>query len=147
MEAKTISEPVLKSKGVLKKTDTVTATAVRRVSPITEVQLPDSATNPARWTHKRLATYIQDFESNLDNEHEIGARLVSFGSVVTFHIQGIGYYGPDIITFDGLNDAGEAVKLIQNISQLSVLLVAMKKLEEKPRRIGFRLTEEDENKQ
>ncbi|MEI7817972.1 MAG: DUF6173 family protein, partial [Desulfuromonadales bacterium] len=101
-----------------------------------------SATNPAKWTHKRLATYIQDFESNLDNEHEIGARLVSFGSAITFHIQDIGYYGPDIITFDGLNDAGETVKLIQNISQLSVLLVAMKKLEEKPRRIGFKLTEE-----
>ena len=103
----------------------------------------DSSLNPAKWTHKRLGEYINDFEAQLDDEHEIGARLVSFGSAVTFHIQDIGYYGPDIISFTGVNELGERVQLIQNISQLSVLLIAMKKLGDKPRRIGFK-TEEDE---
>lgn len=100
-------------------------------------RIPESATNPARWTHTRLGEYVRDFESKLDDTQEIGARLVSFGSTVVFHIQSVGYYGPDIITFHGVNENGERVQLIQNISQLSVLLVAMKKINEKPRRIGF----------
>lgn len=106
-------------------------------------QLPDSATNPAKWTHKRLGEYIRDFEKDLDDEHEIGARLVSFGQALTFHIENVGYYGPDIISFDGINSNGERVQLIQNISQLSVLLIAMKKLQEKPKRIGFLWDEEE----
>lgn len=93
--------------------------------------------NPAEWTYDRLGNYIKDFEEKLDDEHEIGARLVSFGGVVTFHIQNVGYWGPDIISFYGKNDKGEDVQLIQHISQLSVLLVAMQKLEAKPKRIGF----------
>jgi len=99
--------------------------------------LSDSQINPARWTHKRLGAYIRDFEDSLDQDHEVGARLVSFGQAVTFHIEYVGYYGPDIISFDGVNENGEAVQLIQNISQLSVLLVAMRKTGEEPRRIGF----------
>jgi len=107
-------------------------------------KLPDSVTNPARWMHKRLAEYIRDFESDLDEDHEIGARLVSFGQTVVFHIEDMGYYGPDIICFYGINEQSEAVQLIQHISQLSVLLVAVKKLEEKPRRIGFDLSKKAE---
>lgn len=97
----------------------------------------ESITNPARWTYKRLGEYIKDFEEKLDQEHEIGARLVSFGHSVVFHIENVGYYGPDIISFDGVNDKNERVQLIQHVSQLSVLLVAVQKLDEKPRRIGF----------
>ena len=99
--------------------------------------------NPAQWTYERLAEYIKDFEATLDNEHEIGARLVSFGQNVTFHIEDIGYYGPDIIHFDGRNEAMEKVQLIQHVSQLSVLLVAVKKQQDKPRRIGFRLDKKE----
>lgn len=102
----------------------------------------DKTRNPAEWMYERLGNYIKDFEDQLDSEHEIGARLVSFGQAVTFHIHNVGYWGPDIISFDGVNSEGEKVQLIQHISQLSVLLVAMMKLEEKPRRIGFIWDEE-----
>lgn len=95
--------------------------------------------NPARWTYERLVKYIKAFEADLDQEHEIGARLVSFGSAVTFHIEDMGYHGPDIISFSGKNDQGETVQLIQHTSQLSVLLVAVKKQQDKARRIGFNL--------
>ena len=103
---------------------------------------PLSNVNPAAWAYKRLAEYIRDFEAELDDDHEIGARLVSFGQSVVFHIEDVGYYGPDIITFHGRNDAMEKVQLIQHISQLSVLLVAVKKQQDKPRRIGFLLNRE-----
>jgi Family of unknown function (DUF6173) len=101
----------------------------------------------AEWTYERLVLYIRDFEKNLDEEHEIGARLVSFGSELVFNIEYIGYHGPDIIAFSGKNKDGLPLQLIQHVSQLSVLLVAMKKTGEKAKRIGFQLTigkEEDE---
>ncbi len=94
----------------------------------------------AGWTYQRLVEYIKEFESDLDEEHEIGARLVSFGSEVQFHIQDIGYYDPDIITFSGVGEKSKKLLLVQNISQLSVLLIAVPKLEEKPRRLGFDLS-------
>ncbi len=119
------------------------ASAIPSLHPKLDIpKIPDSKINPARWTYERLIEYIRDFEKELDEEHEIGARLVSFGQVVTFHIQDIGYYGPDIITFYGITDKGERVQLIQHISQLNVLLVVMPKLKDKPRRIGF-IREED----
>ncbi|GHO99533.1 hypothetical protein KSF_095810 [Reticulibacter mediterranei] len=96
-----------------------------------------SSTNPAAWMYERLGKYIQEFEAELDNDHEVGARLVTFGQVTTFHIESMGYHGPDMITFYGISDTLGRVQLIQHISQLSVLLVAMEKRQEKPRRIGF----------
>ena len=103
---------------------------------------PDENTqNPAKWMFERLASYIKQFESRLDDEHEIGARLVSFGANLTFHIEDMGYFGPDMIVFYGKNDRGEPVQLLQHTSQLSVLLVAVRKQQERPRRIGFILDE------
>jgi len=93
----------------------------------------------------RLVAYIREFEANLDHDHELGARMVSFGAAVQFHIIDMGYWNPDIVTFDGLDEAGHRMKLIQNISQLNVLLIAMPKREEnsEPRRIGFVLEARD----
>jgi hypothetical protein len=93
----------------------------------------------------RLVAYIREFEANLDHDHELGARMVSFGATVQFHIVDMGYWNPDIVTFDGLDEAGHRMKLIQNISQLNVLLIAMPKREEnsEPRRIGFVLEARD----
>jgi len=87
----------------------------------------------------RLVAYIREFEANLDHDHEVGARMVSFGAAVQFHIVDMGYWNPDIVTFDGLDETGNRMKLIQNVSQLNVLLVAMQKREEhvEARRIGF----------
>lgn len=119
---------------------------VRSIQPpeLAISKMPDLSNNPAKWTFTRLGEYIKDFEKELDNEHETGARLVSFGQDLTFHIESVGYYGPDIIDFNGVNEKGERVQLVQHIAQLSVLLVAMKKLKDKPRRIGFIWDEEDE---
>lgn len=103
----------------------------------------EAARNPAQWMYERLKQYIKDFERHLDDEHEIAARLVSFGEELTFHIEDMGYFGPDLITFFGKNEHGEPVQLVQHVSQLSVLLVALRKQEEVPRRIGFVLDLKD----
>src|SRR5918995_3541035 len=97
--------------------------------------LKQQSKSSAEWTYERLGSYIRDFENELDQDHEVGARLVSFGQAILFHIESLGYYGPDIISFEGVTDKGEKVK--QNVSQLSVLLIAMPKRSEQPKRIGF----------
>ena len=68
----------------------------------------------------------------------------AFGDDTLFHIADVGYWNPDIITFDGFDKSGNRMKLIQHVSQLNVLLLAVRKTTppaEPPRRIGFYLGE------
>tara|TARA_R110001592_G_scaffold25555_3_gene96944 strand:+ start:3972 stop:4331 length:360 start_codon:yes stop_codon:yes gene_type:complete len=99
----------------------------------------DIQINPARWAHERLVRSIINFEKELDDEHEIGARLVNFSPTEPVHIDDLGYWGPDFVIFHGTNLDGRPVELIQHISQVNVLLVALKKEKPEPRRIGFEL--------
>ena len=107
----------------------------------TPLSLPDFKLNPAKWTYERLVKSIASFEEGLDHEHEVGARLVTFGANFTFQIDNIGYWGPDIVKFHGRDENGKEIELIQHVSQLSVLLIAVDKTTEEPRRIGFKLLE------
>lgn len=102
--------------------------------------------NYASAFHKRLSSMIEAFDADLDNEHEVGIRLVNFGQTVTFHLTGLGYYNPSLITFTGFTEGGDPVELIQHVSQISVLLMKMKRKnpEEPKRRMGFRLPGEDD---
>lgn len=109
---------------------------------VASTALSSDALNPAQWAYERLAKYICEFEADLDDDHEIGARLVSHGSGITFHIEDLGYHGPDLVTFYGTGASGERVQLIQHISQISVLLVGVPKAGEKAQRIGFKLRPE-----
>jgi hypothetical protein len=88
---------------------------------------------------KRIVGEIRAFESSLDPAHEVGIRLVSFGQALTFHVKHVGFIEPSLITFRGRTDAQEPVQLIQHVSQISFLLMKVKRLEpEKPKeRIGF----------
>ena len=70
---------------------------------------------------------------------KLARALVTFGPDVTFHINNVGYWGPDMIVFYGLDIRGQKVELLQHITQLSVLLVAVSKVHDKPRRIGFEM--------
>ena len=102
-------------------------------------QIPDSIRNPAKWTHERLVKSIIKFEEKLSDGEEIGLRLVNFGGDEIIHIDDVGYWGPDIVIFYGTNREGHAVELLQHVTQVSVLLVAVQKEKDQPRRIGFDL--------
>tara|TARA_R100000687_G_scaffold34159_1_gene28159 strand:- start:7738 stop:8121 length:384 start_codon:yes stop_codon:yes gene_type:complete len=111
--------------------------------------MPFKDQNLADEFHRRLIEWINDFHRSLDDEHEVGARLVNFGQSVTFHIEDIGYWNPSLISFKGKNENGEPVELVQHISQISILLIALKRenIEQPKRPIGFMSWEEyDETK-
>ena len=93
--------------------------------------------NPVVKACEALHKYVQGFEHELDDDHEVGVRLVSFGSELRFHVHQIGFSKPNIVTFYGVTSNNEKVQLVQHISQLSFLLMAVNKIEEKPCRIGF----------
>ena len=96
--------------------------------------------SPAQWAYERVILYIQNFEKQLDNNHEVGMGLAGGGTGV-IRIEGLGFYEPDIITFYGVNEAGAKTQLIQHVTQLNVALVASPKHidQPEPNRIGFRL--------
>jgi uncharacterized protein DUF6173 len=95
--------------------------------------------NYASEFHKRLAKWINDFNESLDNEHEVGVKLVTFGQAVVFHLEDIGYWNPSLISFKGKTEEGNPVELIQHVTQISVLLTKLPRdnPDEPKRPIGF----------
>jgi hypothetical protein len=98
-----------------------------------------SQENHAKWTYLKFIECLFDFEKGLDDDHEIGARLASYAPDVTFYLQDVSCYGPPLISFSGVAENGKRLQLVQHISQLSLLLVALEKRGEEPVRIGFKL--------
>jgi Family of unknown function (DUF6173) len=98
---------------------------------------PPRDLNPANWMHERIVKSIIEFESELSNDEEIGGRLVAAPSEGYFHIDDVGFWGPDMIIFYGTNQHGRNLQLLQHYSQMSILLTALPKEKEEPRRIGF----------
>lgn len=101
---------------------------------------PFEQKSPAQWAYERLVLYIQNFEEQLDANHEVGMGFAG-GDVGVMRIQGIGFFAPDILTFYGEDMEGAKTQLVQHVSQLSVMLRAAPKesTNDAPNRIGFRL--------
>jgi hypothetical protein len=83
--------------------------------------------NLASEFHDRIAAQIEAFDKELDQEHEVGMRLVSFGQSITFHVEEIGFHNPSLLMFRGRTEAGDPVCLIQHVTQISFLLLALKR--------------------
>lgn len=96
--------------------------------------------SPAHWAYERIVLYLQEFEKNLDSEHEVAMGFTGSDAGV-IRIEGMGYFDPDIVTFYGTDGAGGTTQLIQHVSQLNVILRALPKATpaQEPNRIGFRL--------
>jgi Family of unknown function (DUF6173) len=81
--------------------------------------------NLASEFYNRLVQWINKFNEGLDNEHEVGVRLVNFGQTITFHLKDISYWNPSLIMFQGHTESNEPVELIQHTSQISILLMKL----------------------
>jgi hypothetical protein len=111
--------------------------------PTAVAQKPLAQKSPAEWAYERLILYIQNFEQQLDNEHEVAMGFAG-GDVGVLRIEGMGYFDPDMVTFHGTDDMGAKTQLVQHVSQLNVMLRALPKPKElpEPTRIGFRLAQD-----
>jgi hypothetical protein len=116
-------------------------TAEQKPLPDAMAETPFEEKSAAEWAYERLILYIQNFEEQLDNAHEVAMGFTG-GDVGTLRIEGIGYFDPDIVTFYGTDPGGAKTQLIQHVSQLNVMLQALPReapAEDPPMRIGFRL--------
>ena len=88
---------------------------------------------------KQLSHYMDEFDKELNQEHEVGIKLVNFGQTVQFTVHNIGYFNPKLICFYGETPDGSAIQLVQHVNQISFLLTAVqrKNPEEPKRPIGF----------
>lgn len=106
-------------------------------------QTPVADKSPAEWAYERLILYLQNFEEQLDNDHEVAIGFTG-GDAGVLRIEGLGFFAPDLISFYGSDEYGVKTQMIQHVSQLNVLLRALPKGREEaePRRIGFRLVQD-----
>ena len=127
---------------VAKCDDDAPLTAEQKPLPAEIADKPLAEKSPAEWAYERLILYIQNFEEQLDNEHEVAMGFTG-GDVGVLRIEGLGYFDPDIVTFYGTDGDGAKTQLIQHVSQLNVMLRALPREDasddEPPYRIGVRL--------
>jgi len=91
---------------------------------------------------ERLNSAIVDFQKEISDDEEVGVPLASFGQSIVLHIDKIGDRTPELIIFFGRllqkDGTSERAELLQHISQVNLLLLAVKTPKgEEPRRIGF----------
>lgn len=118
--------------------DSDEATVKQVAADLDAVNIEDKS--EAEWAYERLVIYIQEFEEQLDEAHEVAMGFAGSEAGI-LQIEGMGFFAPDILTFHGTDEDGVPTQLIQHVSQLSVILRAMPKAveEEAPKRIGFLL--------
>lgn len=99
--------------------------------------------NPSKYQNasyicKIIVEQIAKLEKDLPVNMQIGGALANFGNT-TFTIDKLEFIDPNIIVFSGSLPDGSTVRLMQNVSQLNLLLYAVaRSTPEKPRRkIGF----------
>ncbi|MCB1341178.1 MAG: hypothetical protein KDK24_08960 [Pseudooceanicola sp.] len=104
---------------------------------------PVASKSSAQWAYERLILYIQNFERQLDGEHEVAMGFTGSEAGV-LRIEGMGFFDPDILTFYGSDLDGGRTQMVQHVSQLNVMLRALPKpkADGQARRIGFRLAEQ-----
>lgn len=84
-----------------------------------------------------IKRYIQEFESSLDAEHEVGVMMTNFGQSIIMQVTQITYEEPVLLIFKGYVN-GKMSTLIQHMNQLNFLLTSVEKVAEKPKNpIGF----------
>ncbi len=123
--------------------DPTVKSATDKPMPKAVANTPTGQKSPAQWAYERIIIYLQNFEEQLDNEHEVAMGFTG-GDAGVLRIEGMGYFDPDVITFYGTDPTGARTQLIQHVSQLNVMLRALPKAVEQaaPNRIGFRLAQD-----
>lgn len=90
-----------------------------------------------------IRRYVLEFQASLDDEHDVGLLLTNFGQTTLMEVTEIGYEESVLMVFRGYVK-GNMATLIQHVSQLNFLLMAVPKAADQPRRvIGFRPDSDD----
>lgn len=99
----------------------------------------DQATlHAAEEVFNHLLSRVREFQENLPEHYELGIQLANFGGERALHVRGMGFKNPNVIEFYGLLDGDRQVTVVQHVSQLNFILIAVPPVaEQQPYRIGF----------
>jgi len=136
--AKLRTAPIFRQAGVVRTDCDEGDCAERQPLPAAIASQPAEEKSPAQWAYERLILYIHKFEEQLDPDQEVAMGFAGSDAGM-LHIQGMGFFAPDMVTFYGADPSGNKTQLVQHFSQLNVMLRAAPKLNETPRRIGFEM--------
>lgn len=100
---------------------------------VPKMNLPEIKSIP-EYAYEALVREIERFQEALSDEMEVG--IVANGAGLTIHVESLRFSG-QMIVFSGVNSEGLQARLIQHYTQANVQMVAVKKLADEPRRIGF----------
>jgi hypothetical protein len=81
-----------------------------------------------------LVAEMKRFQARLSDDMELG--IVANGAGLIIHVENLRCSG-QMFVFDGVNSNGHPSRLIQHFTQANVQMIAVPKLEEEPRRVGF----------
>lgn len=143
-----VENAIFPDAGVVMTSGDAISTAENSPLPASMAQKPVEQKSPAEWAYERIILYIQKFEEQLDAEHEVVMGFVG-GNTGTMHIQGMGFFAPDLVTFYGADESGTKTQMVQHVSQLNVALKATLKQSDsvEATRIGFLLNNGNEEKE
>lgn len=99
------------------------------------IEIMRAKSNPAAFMKERMSKAMLAFQNNLGAEQELGVSIVG-GGVPPFHLRALGVSDPDILSYSGIDPDGNMIQVLQHHSQLSIVLVAVGKLDEEPFRFG-----------
>lgn len=121
--------------------DAPTPADLPAVAPSTAIcvdgELPNNL-DAAEQVFNHILGRVKQFQSELPEDHELGLHLADFGGGRALHVRGMGFKNPNIIEFYGMLDGDKKVAIIQHISQLNFLLIAVPPPpDQTPYRIGF----------
>jgi len=121
--------------------------SLKRIQQIPQIKMKEFKTLQEEYFaseyYIRLKELIIDFEKDLNENEEVGLKLVNFGEAITIHVTTIGYYNPSIMTFTGTTNDGMIAKLVQDVTQLNFLLIKVPRTDSTRPRIGFVLQQRD----
>jgi len=88
----------------------------------------------SEYAYDALVREIELFQKSLSVEQEVG--IIANGAGLVIHVEAL-YHSDQMIVFSGVDSEGNDARLIQHYTQANVQMIAVDKLQEEPRRIGF----------
>lgn len=86
------------------------------------------------YSYDALVKEMERFQRSLSAEDEMG--IIANGAGLVIHVEGVRYSG-QMIVFSGVDSNGNEARLVQHYTQTNVQMIAVGKLHDEPRRIGF----------
>lgn len=121
-----------------------------KIGPAKNAQVKSEDQRAAEKSVYEIIQEIKAFENELTQDEEAFMAIIGGPSGSAIFLNGIIPLGLDKVVFVGQNQKGEKARLIQNVSQINIMLQSMPiKAEIEPRRfgIGFHTSLENDEKE